>query len=74
MKRSIVIAVLVALSLNQTLWACSSIVAGKKTTVNGAVFFGHNEDDYGQRVVNACCGRLPCTCSAPLGWPVVPLV
>jgi len=53
MKRVIAIALLTAVTMQQSLWACSSIVAGKKTTVNGAVLFGHNEDDYGQRVVNA---------------------
>ncbi|MCK5147369.1 C69 family dipeptidase [bacterium] len=53
MKRFIIITILIAILSNNTAWACSSIVAGKKATKNGAVLFGHNEDDYGQRVVNA---------------------
>ena len=32
--------------------ACYTIAAGKKTTVDGSVLFGHNEDDGGQRLFN----------------------
>jgi len=35
------------------LYACTSVVVGKKASKNGAVLFGHNEDDSGRRVVNA---------------------
>ena len=42
-----------------TLWvcfsanACTSIIVGKKASADGAVLFGHNEDDSGRRIVNA---------------------
>jgi len=34
-------------------FACFSIIVGKKASKDGAVLFGHNEDDGGKRVVNA---------------------
>ncbi len=34
-------------------FACFTIVVGKKASKDGAVIFGHNEDDGGRRVVNA---------------------
>ena len=33
-------------------YSCTTVVAGKKATKNGAVLFGHNEDDSGRVVVN----------------------
>jgi dipeptidase len=33
--------------------ACTSVVVGRNASATGAVLFGHNEDDYGDRVVNA---------------------
>lgn len=33
-------------------YSCSTIIAGRKATVDGCVLFGHNEDDGGRRVVN----------------------
>jgi dipeptidase len=32
--------------------ACTSVIVGRKASANGAVLFGHNEDDFGERVVN----------------------
>lgn len=53
MKRiAVILVVLTSLCLHHTATACSSLVAGKKATANGAVLFGHNEDDYGQNVIN----------------------
>ena len=54
MKRRtlIFLPILLVLGHTQAASACSSLVAGKKTTANGAVLFGHNEDDYGQCVIN----------------------
>jgi len=40
------------LMTSQIALPCTSIVAGKLTTVDGSVLFGHNEDDSGRRVVN----------------------
>jgi len=37
---------------SRTAIPCTSIVAGRLTTVDGSVLFGHNEDDSGRRVVN----------------------
>ncbi len=34
------------------IYPCSSIVTGRKATKDGSVLFGHNEDDFGRRVVN----------------------
>ncbi|MDM7926142.1 MAG: C69 family dipeptidase, partial [bacterium] len=36
----------------RSLDACTSVVVGRKASATGAVLFGHNEDDYGDRVVN----------------------
>lgn len=36
----------------QSLAACTSIVVGRKASETGAVLFGHNEDDFGDRVVH----------------------
>lgn len=46
-------AVLAAVFMVQPLDACTSVVVGRKASVTGAVLFGHNEDDFGDRVVNA---------------------
>ncbi len=31
---------------------CFSVLAGKNATIDGSVMFAHNEDDYGDRIVN----------------------
>ncbi|MBQ2483169.1 MAG: hypothetical protein II511_05580, partial [Bacteroidales bacterium] len=31
---------------------CFAIIAGKATTVDGSVLFGHNEDDSGEQMLN----------------------
>jgi len=47
------LAVILFISLNlENANSCSTIIAGKKTTADGSLLFGHNEDDYGRRVVN----------------------
>jgi dipeptidase len=32
---------------------CTSVVVGRRASADGSVIFGHNEDDFGTRVVNA---------------------
>ena len=49
---SILLFILISLLFVLNLSACTTVVAGKKATKNGAVLFGHNEDDSGRRVVN----------------------
>jgi dipeptidase len=46
-------AILAAAFAGQSLEACTSVVVGRKASASGAVLFGHNEDDFGDRVVNA---------------------
>ncbi len=45
-------AVIAASVAVQSLDACTSVVVGRKVSATGAVLFGHNEDDFGDRVVN----------------------
>jgi dipeptidase len=48
------IAVILAVSgMFSNLRPCTSIVVGRKASADGSVIFGHNEDDYGTRIVNA---------------------
>ncbi|MCD6115575.1 C69 family dipeptidase, partial [bacterium] len=49
---AVLLFVLISLLFVSNLSACTTVVAGKKSTKNGAVLFGHNEDDSGRRVVN----------------------
>ncbi len=52
MKR-ILFLILVLLVLGNTIvFPCSTIIVGKKASIDGTVLFGHNEDDGGRRVVN----------------------
>ena len=45
----------VVLSAAVSLWACTTVVAGKNATVTGYVMLGHNEDDRGNfEVLHGC--------------------
>ncbi len=50
--RLISAAVFAAAFAVQSLDACTSVVVGRKASATGAVLFGHNEDDFGDRVVH----------------------
>lgn len=43
---------LAACTIATPLSACTSVVVGREASATGAVLFGHNEDDFGNRVVN----------------------
>lgn len=52
MKRNIALLFGLLLLGYSSLYSCSTIIVGKKASINGSVLFGHNEDDGGSRVVN----------------------
>ena len=37
---------------NENPFSCFSVLAGKNATTDGSVMFAHNEDDWGDRMVN----------------------
>jgi len=53
MKKTVILfAVLILFFSVRSSYACYTIVAGKKATVDGSVLVGHNEDDSGRRLFN----------------------
>ena len=43
---------LIAQQINENPFNCFSVIAGKNATADGSVMFAHNEDDWGDRMVN----------------------
>jgi dipeptidase len=41
--------------LSSRSWACYAVVVGRKASADGAVLVGHNEQNYGRRILNFHC-------------------
>lgn len=52
MKRILILLLIVQVLGYAVVYSCSTIIVGKKASVDGSVLFGHNEDDSGRRIVN----------------------